>query len=333
MIKEILIYTPIYSYSAEAFVKAMEENKDSDIVVRINTPGGSPEDGWGMIAKFSEHKGKKLVKVDGRAHSMGGYFLAYCDDSEALDVSTVVIHRAAYPEYIESNPNYMTDQMWENMDQINAKLRAALESKIDVKKFEKLKKVSMDDIFSNEKRIDVMLTAEEAKKIGLINRVVTITPEKKAEMDSIMYSIAAYSTGIPKPTIQKQTEVEVKPLKTKKMTIEQLKAEHPELYTQAVTIGVEKEKDRTGAWMAFVGVDAEAVVKGIKEGKELSATAMAELSLKSVSAEVLNKVKKDAAPDVVTAEVKTEKEEKEAVVANFEKEVMDGIKKNSGLTA
>mgnify|MGYP006921289540 CR=1 FL=1 len=329
MVKEILIYTPIYSYSAEAFIKAMEESKNGDIVVRVNTPGGSPEDGWGMIAKFAEHKGKKLVKVDGRADSMGAYFLAYADDAEALDVSRAVIHRAAYPEYIEKNPNYMTKSMWEQMDQINAKLRAALEAKIDVKKFEKLKKVSMDDIFSNDNRLDVVLTAEDMKKIGLVNRVVTITPDKKAEIETMMFQIAAHSTGIPTP----QTETEVKPLNTKTMTSEKLKAENPAAYNEileaGIAAGVAKEKDRTGAWLAFIKIDAESVEKGIKEGKDLSQTAMAEFTAKAISAKTLTAVAADAADPLKTDEVKTKEQEKEKTLSAFEKEVLDGVKKNA----
>lgn len=325
MTKEILIYTSIQSYSAEAFITALEENKDSDIVVRINTPGGSPEDGWGMIAKFSEHTGKKLVKVDGRANSMGAYFLAYADDAEGLDVSTAVLHRAAYAEYIESNPNYMTDAMLESRDQINAKLRAALEAKIDVKKFEKLKKVSMDDLFANDKRIDVVLSAEEMKKIGLINRITNITPEKKAEIDSIMYGIAAYSSGVPE--LKTETEKEVKPKNPINMTIEKLKAENPTIYNEIFALGVAKEKDRTGAWMAFVKVDTEAVVKGIKDGVELSATAMAELSLKSVSAQALEKIKADSAGKIQTDEPKTDEEKKTVEMKAFEDEVKANLKK------
>lgn len=320
MVKEILLYTPIYSSAAEAFVNSMEENKGNDVVVRINTDGGDVEDGWSMVAKFAEHKGKKTVKVDGRAHSMGCFFLAYADDAECLDISQFLIHRAAYPQWVEKDAERMTEAMWATLNAVNGHLRAALESKIDVAKFEKLKKVSMDDVFSTSNRLDVFLTAEEAKKIGLVKRIVSITPEKKAELNSLMYKLAAQSNE----NIIESTEV--KQLNTKKMTIEKLKAEHPEIFAQAVAIGVEKEKDRTGAWMAFVGIDAEAVSKGIKEGKEITQTIMAELSLKSFNAQALKNVTADSLKPVVTPE-EVNKTEKELAISAFEADVKKGLEK------
>lgn len=322
MVKEILLYTPIYSSAAEAFVNSMEENKGNDVVVRINTDGGDVEDGWSMVAKFAEHKGKKTVKVDGRAHSMGCFFLAYADDAECLDISQFLIHRAAYPQWVEKDAERMTEAMWATLNAVNGHLRAALESKIDVAKFEKLKKVSMDAVFSTSSRLDVFLTAEEAKKIGLVKRIVSITPEKKAELNSLMYKLAAQSTENTEETKPK----EEKQLNTKKMTIEKLKAEHPEIFAQVVAIGVEKEKDRTGAWMAFVGIDTEAVSKGIKEGKEITQTIMAELSLKSFNAQALKNVAADSVKPVVTPE-EVNKTEKELAISAFEADVKKGLEK------
>ncbi len=323
MTKEILLYTPVYQYSAEAFVNAMEENKDSDVVVRLNTDGGNPEDMWSMLAKFAEHKGKKLVKVDGRAYSAGTFFLAYSSDSEALDVSQMMIHRAAYPTYIENDPDFMDDGMWENLNTINKKLRTALEAKIDVKKFEEMKAVKMDDIFSNEQRLDVFLTAKEAKSIGLINRIVTITPQKKAEIKTFM-KMAAHSPVVVTPPKKTDEEKEVQTSKNQTMTIEKFKADHPEIYAAVIAEGVAKEKDRVGAWMAFIEIDPKTVAKGIRKGKDITATIMAELNVKSFTKGKVAEITADAVKPVVTAEAK-DQTEKEAKNAAFEAEVAKGL--------
>jgi ATP-dependent protease ClpP protease subunit len=288
---EVLLYGEIYSYSAQEFITAIQEiGGNDDLTVRLNTSGGSPEYGWGMVAKFSEHKGKKLVKVDGKAHSMGAYFLCYADDSEALDVSQMCIHRAAYPEWMESN-NYVTQAMWDNLDAINGSLRKALEAKIDVPKFEKMKGVKMDDIFSNSSRIDVYLTASEAKQVGLINRVVKITPTIKAEIDR--FAIAANVTEKP---IQQNNS---------KMNIETIKAEHPSIYAEILALGeaqgVAKEKTRVTAWMKFNEIDAAAVNKGITEGAEMDMAAIAAFTATKLNATALN----DIAADSSSATTKT----------------------------
>lgn len=317
MAKEILLYSSIYSYSAEQFITAMEENKNNDVVLRINTNGGGPEDGFGMIAKFAEHKKSKKIKVDGKAYSMGLFFLAYSDDVEALDVTEFLAHRAAYPQWFEKS-EYMTEALWDNLNRINSNLRSALEAKIDVAKFEKLKGVKMDDIFSNKSRVDVFLSAEEAKEIGLIDRIVKITPEKKSEIESHMLRIAAEYNGI---SVSKEP-VKTETNKSKIMNLETLKADHPALYSQVKALGASEEKDRVGAWLAFVDVDPEAVSRGIKEGTSISQTAMAEFSRKAFSANALKGIEKDSPGAVKTDEVDSKvKTEKEKELEKFQAEV------------
>lgn len=286
---------------------AMEENREEDIDLRINTDGGSPESGWAIIAKLSEHKGKKNMKVDGKAYSMGLFLLCYADYSEGLDVSQFLLHRAAYPKWFENDKELMTDAMWENLNNVNKHLRAGLEAKIDVKKLEEMKGVKIKDIFSNESRIDVMLSAKEAKQIGLIDKINPITPKKKAEINSMMMKIAA---------IELPEEKEQNPIimTDKKLTVEQLKAEHPDVYATVLNLGVEQEKDRVSAWMTFVEIDAKAVSEGIKEGKNISQSAMADFTMKSISKSALKKLEEDAPEKVETGkpdqEDKTEEQKK-----------------------
>jgi ATP-dependent protease ClpP protease subunit len=87
MAKEILLYGDINSDSSSLFITRLNDAIADDISVRVNTNGGNPEYGWGSVAKFAEHPGKKSCKVDGKAYSFGAYFLCYTEDVEALDVS------------------------------------------------------------------------------------------------------------------------------------------------------------------------------------------------------------------------------------------------------
>jgi ATP-dependent protease ClpP protease subunit len=320
MSKEILIYGSLNSYSSSEFIKSVDEGTDSDIVVRINSEGGSPEYGWGMVAKFQEHKGNKLIKVDGQAHSMCMFFLCYATKVEALDVAEFVVHRAAYASWYENSPEYFTEAIRGNLERVNSSLRKALEAKIDVKKFEELKGVKMKDIFSMDSRIDVFLTAAEAKKIGLIDTIVKITPEKRSEIETLLYKAASY-TGL------NHKKVEIKT--TNIMTIEQLKREHPELVASLQKETLEAERDRVGACLVYLDVDSKAVKLAIESGKPLSHTQMAEFSLKLANANTLKKVESDAPETVKTAEVKPEGTEKEKKVSDFETSVDSvlGLKK------
>lgn len=296
MPKEILLYGSIESYSSTAFIQQMEENADQDITIRVNSPGGVPEYGWGMIAKFSEHKGSKKIKVDSQAHSMAAFFLCYASDAEALDVSEFLIHRAAYPSWIESNPDYFDEATRGNLERINTSLRKAFENKVDVVAFEALTSMKVKDIFSSDQRLEVFLTAAQAKKIGLIDRVVKITPEKKVEINSLLKAASM------KPLYEeKKNEIEIVELKsTEKMTIEKLKAEHPELYAQIVAIGVASERDRVEACMVFIELDAAAVKEAISSGKPLSEKQKAEFAMKAYNKASLKNIADDSQANAVT---------------------------------
>lgn len=213
-----------------------------------------------MIAKFNELTGVKKVKNDGKSYSMGLFFNCYVENASALDVSNFLLHRAAYPQWIEQDPEYFNQAMRENLAAINKSLRAAFEAKVDVAKFEKLKGVTLDEVFSMESRIDVNLTAAEAKKIGLINEIITITPKIKAEIEA---NLNNYTVGIAAKYTEAKINNPINNNNQKKsiMTIEQLKAEHPAVYAQALALGVEQEKDRVGSIMAFNDIDPEAVKK------------------------------------------------------------------------
>lgn len=285
MAKELLLYTGIYSFTAEALISAMEENKGSDMVLRVNSPGGSVFSGWGIIAKMGEIQGqgsRVLVKVDGAAMSMSANLPLYADDSEALDVSNLMIHRADGP--VE------TDDERELLNKINMDLRKKMEASIDEARLKEIKGVGFDEIFDPKQRINVFLSAYEAKAIGLIKRVVKVGPKEIEAMNDRMFAIAAQAENKPETNI--------------KMNIEKLKAEHPELFAQVKALGASEEKDRVGAWMAFVEVDPEQVSKAVKDGTVMSQTAMVELTKKSFSAEALKAIEKENPKDVKTEEVK-----------------------------
>lgn len=311
---EVLIYGDITDYSASAFITSLGAVGDGDFTTRINTLGGSVAATWGMIAKYADMPGKKSLKIDGKAMSMGAYFACYADDVECLDVSVFGLHRAAYPSFIESNPNLFDESAKKSLTNVNNNLRKAMTAKIDVVGFEAIAGCSMDEFFSLDNRIDVELTASQAKKIGLVSNITKITPARKQAIEAKMIEITALSTGLQieakqSPTNQNQNKI---------MTSAEIKAQFPQAYAEIFAAGAADEQDRVGSWMAYNDVDPEAVALGIKEGKNLTRTQMSELSLKALSKEKLAALAgenaKDVKPDAaaasedITAEAKAKKD-------------------------
>lgn len=279
--KEVLLYDHIHNWTAQSFIHSINEIDGDKLVVRIDTEGGDPQSTYGMIAKYNEYEGEKVIKVDGRAYSMGFFFVAMAENVEALEVSEFAVHRAAYPSWVEESPRFEGNPK-AILERINKTLRKAFEAKVDVKMFEEMKGVKVKDIFSMDQRIDVFLTAKEAKKIGLIKKINKMTPKIKALIEANQFNIAACISG---KSSTEETEEIIETVNNKDMNLEKIKAEHPALYAQILALGVvegtNSERDRVGAWLVGNDVDPKAVVEGIKGGKNISQTAMAEFSMKA----------------------------------------------------
>lgn len=96
-----------------------------------------------------------------------------------------------------------------------------------------------------------------------------------------------------------------------KMTIDQLRSEHPETYNSIFKAGVDSEKDRVGTWMAHIGTDAEVVKNGIKSGEIISGAVREELLVKATSKAHLKSLQKDSPENVRTKESESGEEKSE----------------------
>lgn len=305
MPKEIYLYSPVYDFVAESLISTMNENPE-ELTMRVNSPGGSVFANYGICAKMQEH-GNVICKVDGAAMSSAANLLPYAKSVECLDVSTFLLHRADM--YVESD----ADKAF--LTRINKDLRTKLLARVDAVIFKEVTGFSIDEMFDSEKRIDIMLDAKQAKKIGLVQKINKLTPsEVEAFNSKMLFNIAAYNEN---KNQQKQ----------KQMTIDTLKAEHPALFAQVVALGVEKEKDRVEACLAFIDVDAKGAIEAINSGRDLSQKQMAEFAVKAMSKKSLTDLAAESNKGVATTEViEAEKDAKAKAIEAFEKGVDSHLK-------
>jgi len=280
MPKDVLLYNDIYSHTAAEFIRQVDELQDGDdLVVRINSRGGDVDAMWCMLAKMAEYEGEKMVKVDGKAHSSAAFALCYASYAEGLDVSDYMLHRGAY-WWEQDYPSMMTPEAKANLNRYNNHLRKAFEAKVKVDEFEKITGVTVAALFSLDDRIEVRLNAQQALRVGLINKIVKLTPAKKQEISAMAQAIgaplyervAAFSEGTP-PKNQNP----------KKMDLQELKAQHPDVYAAAIKEAQEVEAKRVQGWMAWNGVDAKAVQAGIASGNEITMSEISAFSAKALS--------------------------------------------------
>jgi ATP-dependent Clp endopeptidase proteolytic subunit ClpP len=95
--KEIFIYDeigPAYwgLIDAAMIASALSEIGDGDITVRLNTPGGSVDEGIAIYNALKRHKGTVTTVVDSLAASMGSYLLQAGSNRIVAANAMVMIH-------------------------------------------------------------------------------------------------------------------------------------------------------------------------------------------------------------------------------------------------
>ncbi|KKN55737.1 hypothetical protein LCGC14_0579470 [marine sediment metagenome] len=324
MAKELLLYSPIFDLTAETLINGIDENMGEPIIIRANTPGGDVMAGWGIIAKMQEH-GDITMKIDGSVASMGTFIAIFANKVEALDVSKIHLHRAS------ADVDNQEDQDF--VDDVNADLKKKLKAKIDEAKFKEITGVSINQLFDADENITVTLSAKQAKEVGLVDKVITLKPSEVKAFQDKYFKIAALKNDVDEPVTQPiKNKPKSKTMSIETLKIEALKAEHPDIFKEIYDQGVNAERDRVGAWATFLDVDSKKVIKAIKEGDDLTATATAELTRKSVTAKALKNIEGDGAEETETEETEGVKTAKEKKIEAFQKEVDINLGLNKKLT-
>lgn len=96
----------------------------------------------------------------------------------------------------------------------------------------------------------------------------------------------------------------------KKMTKEELKQSHPDVYASIVSEGANAERERVASWMVYAETDSATVTQGIESGAEITASQREKLMVKMNSKGMLDALKSDSTKDVTSGESSVEDEKK-----------------------
>ncbi len=338
MPKDILLYGHISQYNALYFMEqikeALKDDPEAQLTMRMTTDGGSPEYGMSVIEKVKEMKDQMLLKVGAMAHSMGLFIMIFldADQVECLDTTQAVLHRAAYPDWVEGSDTFKDSIFAEILAKMNKDMEKALRARVDVEVLEALpamKGLKVKDIFSMESRHNVLLTTADLKKLGLVGKVNKIIPAKSAQMKALTEKFNACTSLEEFRMAASAAEPKSEDPKPTTMTPEEFKAKHPEAYASIVKTAIDDERDRVGAWLAYADIDKDAVIKGINDGAKLSQKAMAEFNVKQMSSAKLGKLeadgKKIAGKTGETQDDPTEKTEAQINLEKFEAVTAKGL--------
>jgi ClpP class serine protease len=89
---------------------------------------------------------------------------------------------------------------------------------------------------------------------------------------------------------------------TKKMTKEEIKQAHPDLYSGIVSEGISAERERVKSLLVYVDADQKAVVEAINSGAEISPSQREAFMVKMNASTMLANLKSDGSAPLITAE-------------------------------
>jgi len=196
MVTPILIYNYIKDSLLETVHTQLLAHEGDTIDVYMNTKGGSITAGYAIINELhlAKLKSKKKVNitVTGDANSMGAFMLLFADNVKAFSTSIILLHRASWGDYEKE----MTADEANFLKTVNNALRKRLSEQIDEVDFKKVTGKSFDDLFSMDKRIDIRLTAKQAKTIGLIDDIISVDTKRASQIKAHYTNQLTASTGV-----------------------------------------------------------------------------------------------------------------------------------------
>ena len=167
LLKERIVFigTPVDDTIASLTIAQLlfleAENPDKDVSIYINSPGGSVTAGLGILDTMNYIKPDVATICMGQASSMGAVLLSGGKKGK----------RSALP-----NSRVMVHQPWAGMQGTASDIQIHAQELLAMK--ERLNKILADQTGQTMKKItddtdrDFFMTAEQAKKYGLIDRVL-----------------------------------------------------------------------------------------------------------------------------------------------------------------
>lgn len=157
-------------YDEEGYIsaKSVREKLDGDVVIHLNSPGGSTFEGVAIYNALKDHPGKVTVQIDGIAASAASIFAMGADVIRARPTSMMMIHRGWTIAIGNAKELRQTADILQKVDEASDK---AYLSRFNGKS-EELDQMLEDETF---------LTAEDAFAVGLVDEIMDKEPEKVQE--------------------------------------------------------------------------------------------------------------------------------------------------------
>lgn len=248
---------------------ALSEANGEDVELIVNSPGGSMVEGiaiYNAIRDYRRQGGRVSARVVGLAGSMSTYIPLAADTVSAEDNAVWMIHEPSMIALGRKSDMEKAASVLEGMSQIIARAYAA-KTGTDI---EEIRRMMNDETYLFGQEIldagfvDQMVpagegaeTKEEAEAIARasVDAMISKLTEKPEEPDELV-ALA----GLEKPVVDgKKTAAKAEKTEEGDMDIDikSLEKEHPDVFAQAVEIGVQREQKRRKGLNALADSDPD----------------------------------------------------------------------------
>jgi len=167
----IVFDQPVNEESVKAFHKTLKDvlnDKPKNVIVRLQSPGGSVFAGFDMARDIEESPVPVICYADQYVASMGSYILEACDVRIMLDNSIAMMHQVATSSSGQLNKHLSTISELIALDHAMAHFIVA-KSKMTVEEYEK----------RTSGGLEFWMSADEALKFGFIDFTARNSTEVK----------------------------------------------------------------------------------------------------------------------------------------------------------
>jgi len=301
-----------YDITSKSFKENLS-NDFEDLEVEINSPGGLVFDGLNIFNTVKSHKGHTTAIISGAAMSAASFIAEAFKKIKVYDNSVFMIHNAQGIAVGDQNEVSKMAKYLNKASDIIADIYASRtgKSKSEIKKMMDKETYLFGQEIVDAGFADELIPTTDIKNkddailTAMMNYEQAKTQIKPSDILSDMSNFTETKT-IPQNTNTETTNRVVNIVNQKeafKMTVSQIKAEHPDLYKEIYESGKKDAYDNIDAHIAWVEVDKESVLKNIASREDCN---MKHISAYSVKAQN-KKITADAiAENPVNVETKQE---------------------------
>ncbi|MDF9845552.1 MULTISPECIES: head maturation protease, ClpP-related [unclassified Paenibacillus] len=271
--------------SPKRVISELEKAGGDDVELYINSGGGSVFAGSEIYTALKEYKGKIKSKVTGVAASAATFFVLASDEVYVSPLGQLMIHNSATSTEGDRTAHNSSLELLEGVDKAIAKVYKAKTKLADKDILDLMQKTTWMNAeravqlgFANGVLFDEEVDASNSFSLGnelpqdVIDKLKNELLKNALKDESILEAAASID---PVNQVNQRTERNGKPMK-----LEELKAQHPDLYNEVLSAGkaegVTAERQRISDLNALAGAPgaAEIVANAIAEGKTAAEAAI-----------------------------------------------------------